>query len=289
MKKSISVIIPSYRRATTFLAKAVESVKNQTYPVSEIIIVDDNKNDPDLSRSIKIFCRNCQVKYISSGGIGGAGARNCGIDVAAGEYVAFLDDDDVWLPDKLKVQMELFTSPSVGLVFSRGYTATEGIGGTLSWGNYATDSYYKTEVNYQDLLVRNYIGTTTQIVVRKSVLQKIGGFDKTMPSRQDYDLCLRVAREYRCIGSEQYLFIHYLHSGEQITSSPHRNLIGYKMLLDKYYNDIRCVQGAYGSACRRISRFARLNRSYGVFVKYMLLAILDNPSQMGKTIKSVWG
>lgn len=289
MTNSISVIIPSYRRTTAVLAKAVESVQLQKHPVSEIIVVDDNKNDPALSHSIKKFCKDYQAKYISSGGVGGAGARNRGIDAATGKYIAFLDDDDIWMPEKLSAQMVLFTDPSVGLVFSRGYTVTIKQDGTSSWEYYATDSYYKPQVSYQDLLVKNYIGTTTQLVVRRDILRKLGGFDETLPSRQDYDLCLRVAKEYRCIGSNEYLFIHYLHGGEQITANPHVNLVGYQMLLNKYHNDICHVPGAYCGACYRIARFARLDRSYGVFAKYMLLAILRDPFHIGKTIKKCFG
>lgn len=288
-KNSVSVIIPSYRRPTTVLAKAVESVQLQKHPVLEIIVVDDNKNDPVLSHSIRKFCQDNKMKYISSGGIGGAGARNRGIDVARGEYIAFLDDDDIWLPEKLSEQIELFSDSSVGLVFSRGYTVTKQLDGTLSWEYYATDSYYKPQVGYQDLLLKNYIGTTTQLVVRRDILRRLGGFDEALPSRQDYDLCLRVAKEYRCIGSNKYLFIHYLHGEEQITANPSMNLIGYQMLLNKYYNDICHVPEAYCGACYRIARFARLDRSYGVFTKYMLLAILKDPFHIGKTIKKCFG
>lgn len=289
MINTISVIIPSYRRTTAVLTKAVESVQLQKYPVQEIIVVDDNKNDPALSYSIKRFCQDYQAKYISSGGIGGAGARNRGIDAATGKYIAFLDDDDIWLPGKLSAQMALFADPTVGLAFSRGYTVTKQPDGTSSWEPYATDSYYKPQVSYQDLLVKNYIGTTTQLVIRRDILQKLGGFDETLPSRQDYDLCLRIAKEYRCIGSNEYLFIHYLHSGEQITASPRVNLIGYQMLLDKYRDDICRIPDAYCGACYRIARFARLDRSYGVFAKYMLLAILKKPLHAGKTVKKCFG
>ena len=285
MNYTVSVIIPSFRRTTDILSRAVESVYRQEYPILEIIVVDDNENSAILSKSIKEFCFTHHIKYIRSEGIGGAGARNCGINAALGEYIAFLDDDDEWLPEKIKVQMSLFTSSDIGLVYGRGYTVTIKTDGEVSWKKYATDLYYKTEVSYHDLLTKNYIGTTTQIVVRKDVLQKIGGFDETLPSRQDYDLCLRVAKEYRCIGANQYLFVHYHHNMGQITSNTHQNMIGYQMLLHKYRNDIRHVKDAYRRFCYRIARCARVDRSYNAFFKYMFLALINNPFHAIETIK----
>lgn len=285
MNDSVSVVIPSYHRTINILSRAVESVQRQDYPIWEIIVVDDNRDDLALSNAIKAFCLDHQLKYIFSGGIGGAGARNCGINAASGEYIAFLDDDDEWLPNKLKAQMALFTSPDIGLVYSRGYTVTIKTDGTVSREFYSTDRYYKTTVSYQDLLIKNYIGTTTQIVVRRVILQRLGGFDASFPSRQDYDLCLRVAKEYCCVGADQYLFIHYLHNGGQITADPHRNMVGYQMLLYKYRNDIRRVENAYRGFCYRIARYARIDRSYAVFAKYLLLALLDSPFRACETIK----
>lgn len=282
---SVSVVIPSYHRSINTLSRAVESVRRQEYPIFEIIVVDDNKDDLALSNAIKAFCCNHQLKYIPSGGIGGAGARNCGISAASGKYIAFLDDDDEWLPEKLKVQIALFTSPTIGLVYSRGYTVTLKTDGTVSQKCYATDRYYKTKVSYRDLLIKNYIGTTTQIVVRRDILQKLGGFDESLPSRQDYDLCLRVAKEYCCIGADQYLFIHYLHNDGQITADPHRNMVGYQMILNKYRNDISRVKDAYRGFCYRIARCARADRSYAVFIRYLLLALFDSPLSARETIK----
>lgn len=285
MNDSVSVIIPSCRRTITILSRAVDSVLQQTYPILEIIVVDDNRNDPALSQAIKDFCYEHRLNYISSGGIGGGGARNRGIEVALGEYVAFLDDDDEWLPQKIETQMALFACPNVALVYSRGYTVMTGADGVISRRRYATDLYYKMEVGYPELLMKNYIGTTTQIVVRRDVLQKLGGFDEMLPSRQDYDLCLRVAKKYRCVGADQYLFLHYLHDQGQITSDPQKNMVGYQMLLHKHRADIRCVKGAYRGFCYRIARCARINRSYVTFTKYVLLALLNDPAHASNTIK----
>lgn len=285
MNYSVSVVIPSYHRTIETISRAVTSVRQQNYPVLEIIIVDDNEKDHALSMAIKMYCHNNCLKYIHSGGLGGSGARNRGISAASGDYIAFLDDDDEWLPDKLSMQMSLFSSTDIGLVYSRGYTVTEKSDGTIVKSPYATEQYYKTSVSYADLLCKNYIGTTSQIVVRRDAVQKLGGFDETLPSRQDYDLCLRIAKEYTCIGADQHLFIHYIHNNGQITADPHTNMVGYQRLLQKYKSDIRLVEGAYRRFCYRIARCARKNRSYVTFFRYFLLALLDSPSHAIETIK----
>lgn len=285
MNKSISIIIPSFNRSVRILSNAVESVFRQDYPISEIIVVDDNYDNPYLSKSIEEFCISNKLIYIQSHGIGASGARNCGINIASGEYIAFLDDDDEWLPQKIKAQMNLFSRPNIGLVYCRGYTTTINANGEISQGYYATDRYYKTKVTYDDLLMRNYIGTTTQIIIKKDILKKLGGFDETLPSRQDYDLCLRVSRKYQCVGSNQHLFIHHIHDKGQITDDPRRNIVGYQMLLRKYKKDIRSINDAYLGFCYRIARCAHAGQIYPIFIKYMILACLNNPLKICESIK----
>ena len=284
MNDFISVVIPTFCRSIGMLNDAVQSVKGQKLPVDEIIIVDDNI-DNALSRNIALYCHQNNLIYVASGNVGAAIARNIGINIAKGAYVAFLDDDDIWLSDKLLMQLPLFSDPNVGLVYSRGYTIKIDSHGHTFKTPYATDSYYKTEVYYKDLLEKNYIGTTSQLVARKSVLMHINGFDESLPSRQDYDLCLRVARHYRCLGVDDYLFIHYIHSEDQITAHANINMIGYKFVFKKYKSDIYQIKDAPRMWCYRIMRCALADSSYPIFIRYLFLAIISNPFKIKETIK----
>ena len=286
MDDLVSVIIPTYCRSTTLLNNAVQSVIQQKETALEIIIVDDNK-DSLLSEEIKVYCATNNLIYMYSNNIGASGARNVGIQFSKGKYIAFLDDDDVWLPDKLLMQIPFFDDPTVGLVYSRGYTYKIGDDGSISKSFYATDNYYKSEVNYKDLLQQNYIGTTTQFIVRRDALIQIGGFDETLPSRQDYDLCLRISQYYRCVGSEKYLFIHYKHSEKQITANAHANMKGYQMVFKKYKKDIFLAEGALRKWCCRIARCALSDSSYVIFLVYFLWALLDNPLSYKDTIRKI--
>ena len=283
MKNLISVVIPTSCRPITLLDQAVQSVLTQSLSVYEIIIVDDNK-DNILSEELASYCCKNNLVYIASNKVGAAAARNIGISIAKGNYVAFLDDDDIWLPNKLQLQMKLFSEDNVGLVYSRGYTIKKTID-NISQIPYATDSYYKTEVTYLDLLEKNYIGTTTQLVIKKSALIHINGFDEALPSRQDYDLCLRIACDFRCLGVNEYLFIHYIHDKGQITANAYINMKGYQLLFKKFKTDIYRVNDAPRKWCYRITRYTLASSSYAVFMKYLLVAIAYKPKKMIETIK----
>lgn len=284
MNDLISVIIPTYCRTISMLHLAVQSVKKQSIAVFEIIIVDDNY-DFVLSADLYSYCQKNSLIYATSGNVGAAAARNVGISIAKGTYVAFLDDDDTWLCNKLSVQMPLFSNSNVGLVYSRGYTVKTDDHGNILKKPYATDHYFKAEVYYKDLLEMNYIGTTSQLIVKKAVLIQINGFDESLPSRQDYDLCLRIAQHYRCLGADEYLFIHNIHSEKQITANATVNMRGYQNLFQKYKTDIYQIDDAPRKWCYRITRNALQAKSYAVFFKYLFLAILYNPLKVRETIK----
>ena len=112
MNDQISVIIPTYCRAVSTLHAAVQSVKEQDVPVLEIIIIDDNY-DTSLSKDIVSYCQENALVYAASGNAGAAVARNIGINIAQGSFIAFLDDDDTWLPNKLSMQIPLFSNSNV--------------------------------------------------------------------------------------------------------------------------------------------------------------------------------
>lgn len=284
MNDQISVIIPTYCRAVSTLHAAVQSVKEQDVPVLEIIIIDDNY-DTSLSKDIVSYCQENALVYAASGNAGAAVARNIGINIAQGSFIAFLDDDDTWLPNKLSMQIPLFSNSNVGLVYSRGYTVKVDDYGNILKKPYATDSYFKEIVRYRDLLEKNYIGTTSQLVVKKSVLLQINGFDESLPSRQDYDLCLRIAKHYRCLGVNEYLFIHNIHRENQITANASINMKGYQMLFHKYKSDIYQIADAPRKWCYRITRNALHGKAYAVFLKYLFLAVLYNPFKIKETIQ----
>lgn len=185
-----SVIIPAYN-CEKFVGEAIESVFNQTYLDLEIIVIDDGCTDSTKS-VIKQYVSD-KLVYIFQENQGVSTARNRGIDIAKGEYIAFLDCDDLWLPEKLEKQLELLEKkPQIALVFSDCYIID-------SAGNILKRSFDKGrpprgEV-FNELLMENFIPIPT-VVIRKKVFERIGGFDARFGIAADYHLTLRVAESF---------------------------------------------------------------------------------------------
>ncbi len=191
--KLVSVIIPVFN-VENYVAGAVHSVLAQTYKDFEIIIVDDESPD----RSIEI-CQNIQdarIKIVHQKNRGLAGARNTGIRNAKGDYLAFLDSDDLWAPEKLEQHVQhLDASPKVGLSFSRSaFIDAQG----ESLGIYQMPKL--TDISVGHLLCRNPIGNGSAPVIRREVLDAIAFSDERhgQPENFYFDEDLRQSEDIEC-------------------------------------------------------------------------------------------
>ena len=161
----VSVIIPTYNRKN-LLDISINSVLNQTYQNFEIIIVDDNSNDgtDDYIKKInhdKIqYIKNKESMYAPT-------SRNIGILHSKGDLISFLDDDDEWYSDKLEKQVKLFQDSDVGLVYGGIDLFFEDY--SLS---YPTSPELKGDI-YKNMLIKNYIGATPSVIVRRDVLNNV--------------------------------------------------------------------------------------------------------------------
>lgn len=230
MEPLVSVIIPTHNRAE-LVSKAVESALGQTYKNIEIIVVSDGSTDNTDDVLEEITKKNENVKYISyHPNKGGNVARNTGIKNAMGKYVAFLDDDDVWLPKKLEKQVLVAESDEkIGIVCSGSVTIDEDTGKT---------SEAIPEVEYESakrILFNNDIGTTSTVLVRKSILDECNGFDEELVARQDYDLWIRMCQISNVAVVEECLVeYHVSNSNNQISKSTNKYIQATDMLIKKY-------------------------------------------------------
>ena len=189
----VTVIMPTYNYAQ-FIKEAIDSVLNQTYKNLELIIVD-NYSEDNTEEIVKSYKDN-RIKYTkfrNNGVI--AASRNTGIKDSKGEYVAFLDSDDLWLPDKLERQVKFLDEhPAVGLVYARAeqFTAARQSGPIIPSLRRAKDGWV-----FNDLVKRNFIGILT-VLVRRKCLERIGSFDEDpkLKSVEDYELWLRLAKHF---------------------------------------------------------------------------------------------
>lgn len=229
MEPLISVIIPTYNRAKTII-RAIESALKQTYTNMEIIIVDDASGDNtgEIVKGIE----DSRIKYIKhETNKGGAAARNTGIDEAKGEYVAFLDSDDVWLPEKIEKQVKLFerSDPKIGVIYTGFYRTDEDDRIT----EHVTPS--KKGDLYNRLLEGNFIGTTSVIMAKRECLKQVGGFNASLPSCQDWDLYIRLSKVCHYDYILDPLVRFFCGEGHnKITSNKQWVILGHKYIFDKY-------------------------------------------------------
>lgn len=191
--KKVSVIIPVFR-VEKYINAAVKSVLEQTYKEIEIIIVDDDS--PDQSVEICKQFKDSRIKIIRQGNRGLAGARNTGIRHAQAEYLAFLDGDDIWLPNKLEKHIEhLENSPNVGVSFSRSALIDEA--GNLL-GTYLMPKL--EDITPACLLCDNPVGNGSSAVIRKEVFEDIKFQDNLYGSLEDFyfDEHFRQAEDVEC-------------------------------------------------------------------------------------------
>ncbi|MCH5262966.1 MAG: glycosyltransferase family 2 protein [Lachnospiraceae bacterium] len=193
-EEKVSVVIPTYNREAT-IGASIQSVLNQTWQNLEIIIVDDGSTDS--TRQVVEAFADDRIRYICQEQNGGAShARNTGIRLAECEFVAFLDSDDEWLPEKLEKQMEAMVKASedVGLVYCR-MRVLRGdrdpvICPPLSMEQERLEGNLLTQ-----LAVQNVIGTPT-ILARKKCLEQVAGFDENLRCLEDWDMVCRIAEHW---------------------------------------------------------------------------------------------
>jgi len=201
----VSVIIPTFNRAD-FLVKTIETVFNQTFKDFEIIISDDGSTD-GTKEMISEFGEKVHYIYNDHTGLPSC-ARNSAIKMAKGEYLAFLDSDDQWLPDKLNKQIELLeNSQGVGLICSNAYVVNSD--GKMSEHLYLRQGKGKSGKVLTDLIRDNFIITSTTIV-RTKIVKEIGYFSELneLKAVEDYNLWLRIAAKYEIVFIEEPLAIY---------------------------------------------------------------------------------
>ena len=232
----VSVIIPVYNRSDETV-RAINSVLNQTYEHIELVVVDDCSNDGtfqvlmDLNSSLLEDRRFILLQTERNHGFP-SNARNMGIAHAKGGYIAFLDNDDWFLPDKIRKQVELFKTlgTEYGLVYC-GYTRLSHDGEMVR----EVHPRHRESV-YQVLLRENFVGSCTPMVKRE-VFDKVGMYDERVTCFEDRDMMIRIGKEYKFDFVDELLAC-YQHSLGQLSHSD-RSIIGREYILRKHFDDIK--------------------------------------------------
>lgn len=242
----VSVVIVTYNRPK-HLPLAIQSVLDQTYQDFELLVIDNGvdipaKNivesfkDPNLSDG-----QRERIRYLpQTENTGCSGGKNVGVKNASGEYIAFLDDDDIWLSEKLELQMKVLEKApeDVGFCFTS-ITEVRDNGEVYSIVPEGVGNYF-------EFALRKFNGfLSSTLVIKKSVFDDIGLLSEEFPSHTDIDLIIRITKKYKGIGINKPLIKMDLTSGHaqmgnnfgQVGQKYTRRINGRHMLLEKYKED----------------------------------------------------
>ena len=203
MEEMVSIIVPTYNREQ-YISRAVQSILRQTYDKYEVIVVDDGSTDNTQEIVKKLQEKDDRIRYIvSERNQGVAHARNIGIQEAKYDYIAFLDSDDEWLPEKLQLQMEkmMESSEQVGFVYCRTSGNNRNGNGGNGNGRFICP-FPEIPLNMLEgdlfllLLKTNVIGQMS-ILARKECLLQSGGFKESLRALEDWELFIRIAKDWQ--------------------------------------------------------------------------------------------
>jgi glycosyltransferase involved in cell wall biosynthesis len=302
---NVSVVIPTYQ-CEQYISQSIDSVLAQTFKDYEIIIIDDGSTD-NTQELLRKYSKMRNIKIFSQSNQGPAAARNLGIRMSSGEFIAFLDADDIWLPNKLEKQITFLEKhPLIDLVYCDSYIFNEKCTRQRTLFDISRPFSGKA---LEELFLSDFIPLLT-VVVRRSIFNTVGFFDETVIGPEDYDLWLRICQtkpidfiheplaKYR-VSSRQILEqrIKRLENEIKVKEKALRNVPGLLILptssLDQgYYNLLiriakLSLQNNHNKESRKFLEKYKLQR--GITLRYLAMrTILLFPNAFQRLMLFVW-
>ncbi len=227
----VSVIIPTYKRPIT-LIRALNSVLKQTYSNVEVIVVDDNNPQTEdrllTENKMLLYKNNTRVHYIKhSHNRGGSAARNTGARSSKGKYIAFLDDDDEFLPNKIKSQVRTLEEKDEewAVCYSRYYSKKKNEKPLES-------REHKEGYLYLDALSQKIsLAAGSNLLIKRNAFENVGGFDETFIRNQDHEILTKLLKKYKIAYSAEPGLIVHVHEDD----SP----VNYELVIKKYISNFQ--------------------------------------------------
>jgi len=221
----ISVVVPTFDRVDV-LGRSLDSVLRQTLPPFEVVVVDDGSTDD--TESVVAGRAPAPVRYVRLPQRAGAqAARNRGIEEAAGEWIAFQDSDDEWLPDKLERQVALLAECD----FDPWTVVHGGATEPTAW-------LLDNDEDALDALLRRPATLFPALLASRRALERIGGLDEQVPAYQEWDTSIRLARFCRFIRPAEALFVYHVTGPDAISRSSLAEIRGYEYVIEKFRDEI---------------------------------------------------
>lgn len=230
--QTVSVVIPTYGRPDK-LANALESINGQTFAEWHVIIVDDNGlGSQDQMLTAKVVAQSPLVSrityHIQPENMGACAARNKGISLAQGKYIAFLDDDDEWFAEKLEKQVAALESQSAHVCYCDMY---------LTFAGRKKYHFHRIAENTTEVLFNRGFGIcTSALLVSTEAARSVSGFDESLPSMQDYDFLIRLSKAYPFVELQEALLVYQL-ADDGISCNPVSKLKGHQGIINKYEHE----------------------------------------------------
>jgi len=207
--KRVSVIIPTYNRAHV-LKSAVDSVLAQTFQDFELLIIDDGSTDN--TREFVATTYGDRVRYVYQENRGVSCARNLGIRRSSGEFIALLDSDDAWMPEKLERQIEAMAlHPDISLCHTEEIWIRNGVRVNPK------KKHRKYGGSIFPYCLPLCVISPSSAVLRRSIFDEVGMFDETLPACEDYDLWLRITRAHDVLFLDEPLIVKYGGHADQLS------------------------------------------------------------------------
>lgn len=237
----VSVVIPTYKRETKYLLRAITSIKNQTYKNTEIVIVDDNPPDSEYRKKTVDFMRQYNdnpdvIYYVNSQNMGGSLARNNGIKVATGDYITFLDDDDEYLPKKIEKQIKFMLDEDCDMSFTN-LKLVNDKRVVIDYREYPNLKSFDKQSILKYHIMRHLTGTPT-FMYKAERLRDIGGFEDAKMGQEFYLMLKSIERDLKICYLDDCDVIAYRHNDGGI-SQGNNKIKGENTLYDfkkKYFN-----------------------------------------------------
>ncbi len=271
----VSIIIPTYNRSS-LVEKAIRSVLEQTYQDFEIIVIDDASSD-NTSDVVTEF-DDARIKYIKLQKNGGqCFARNEGIKISSGKFIAFLDDDDEWLPEKLEYQLSAFEDgpENLGVVTCDALWLNDGSGAISAPG-----LCRELRGNVYDELIRHGGIYMVTMMVKKKCFDDVGLLDERVYRLEDFELAIRLSKKYNFGYIDHPLVIVHSHGNTHITKNIDLMLESHLYILGKYIDEFSVRPGAHSFFLSGIGHFYCLGGNAKQGRQYLFKAVKLSPYRM---------